>query len=187
MYVTIWCFFWSTYFSSISTTNIFFGPHFQQTFFFWLLWRQIFFSILIYPPPPQISNGASLSKNTFTTCLPQDRRISRHELSTNLSVVQTAMVTASLRNIKLLLVIHIKIVCCLTVHVDRATIMVHWGETGLANAAYSRWMHRKWVSQFSALLRYFITIFGLAIHPPYLYKCEGFYGVSGFVKNVRVW
>ena len=41
MYVTIWCFFWSTDFSSISTTNFFFLP----TFFFWLLKRQTFFSI----------------------------------------------------------------------------------------------------------------------------------------------
>ena len=34
MYITIWCFFWSTYFSSISITNFFFCPYFQQTFFF---------------------------------------------------------------------------------------------------------------------------------------------------------
>ena len=37
MYVTIWCFFWSAYFSSISRTNFFFCPHFQQTFF-GMLW-----------------------------------------------------------------------------------------------------------------------------------------------------
>ena len=52
MYVTIWCFFWSTYFSSISTTIFFFCPHFQQTFFFWLLWRQtIYFNFNLAPPP----------------------------------------------------------------------------------------------------------------------------------------
>ena len=34
MYVTIWCFFWSTYFSSISTTNFFFLPTFSTNFFF---------------------------------------------------------------------------------------------------------------------------------------------------------
>ena len=57
----------------------------------------------------------------------------------------------------------------------------HWGEAGLANAgvSLSKWMHRKWVSQFSALSMYFITIFGLAIHPPYLYECKGFLGSIG--------
>ena len=52
MYVTIWCFFWSTYFSSISTTNFFFLPIFSTNFFFLTLWRQTIFLILIYPPPP---------------------------------------------------------------------------------------------------------------------------------------
>ena len=60
MYVTIWCFFWSTYFSSISTTNFFFCPHFQQTFFFYFCGDKLFISILP-TPPPQISNGASLT------------------------------------------------------------------------------------------------------------------------------
>ena len=34
MYVTIWCFFWSTYFSSISTTSFFFLHTFSTNFFF---------------------------------------------------------------------------------------------------------------------------------------------------------
>ena len=52
MYVTIWYFFRSTHFSSISTTNFFFSSYFQQTFFFWLLWRQtIFFNFNLAPPP----------------------------------------------------------------------------------------------------------------------------------------
>ena len=42
---------------------------------------------------------------------------------------------------------------------------VHWGETGLANAGVS-------LSKFFVLMRYVIKIFGLAIHPPYLYKCK---------------
>ena len=71
MYVTVWCFLWSTYFSSISTTYFFFCPHFQQTFFFWLLWRQtIFFNFnLAPPPPPQISNGASLNTKQLQNTL----------------------------------------------------------------------------------------------------------------------
>ena len=50
MYVTIWCFFWSTYFSSISTKNFFFCPHFQQTFFSDFCGDKLFFSS---PPPPR--------------------------------------------------------------------------------------------------------------------------------------
>ena len=46
MYVTIWVFFWSTYFSSISTTNFFLCPHFQQTFFSEFCGDKLFFSIL---------------------------------------------------------------------------------------------------------------------------------------------
>ena len=67
MYVTIWCFFWSTYFSSISTTNFFFLPTFSTNFFFRLLWRQtIYFNFNLAPPPPvQISNGASLTKSSL--------------------------------------------------------------------------------------------------------------------------
>ena len=53
MYVTIWCFSWSTYFSSISTTNFFFCSHFQQTFFSDFRGDKLFFSILDPPPPPR--------------------------------------------------------------------------------------------------------------------------------------
>ena len=45
MYVTIWCFFWSTYFSSISTTNFFFCPHFQQFFFLTFVATNYFFQL----------------------------------------------------------------------------------------------------------------------------------------------
>ena len=46
MYVTTWCFFWSTYFSSISTTNFFFLPTFS-------MWRQtIIFNFFLGSPPP---------------------------------------------------------------------------------------------------------------------------------------
>ena len=64
-YVTIWCFFWSTYFSSISTTNFFFLPTFPTNFFFLIfVAKNYFFQFYSSPPPPppQISNGASLSK-----------------------------------------------------------------------------------------------------------------------------
>ena len=53
MYVTIWCFFWSTYFSSISSTNFFFLLTFSTNFFFWLLWRQTIFFNFNLPPPPR--------------------------------------------------------------------------------------------------------------------------------------
>ena len=52
MYVTIWCFFWSTYFSSISTTNFFFCLHFQQVFFLTLVATNYFFNFNLAPPPP---------------------------------------------------------------------------------------------------------------------------------------
>ena len=58
MYVIIWCFFLVNIFSSILTTNFFFCPHFQQTFFSGFCGDKLFFSSP--PPPPQISNGASL-------------------------------------------------------------------------------------------------------------------------------
>ena len=53
MYVTIWCFFWSTYFSSISTTNFFFLPTFSTNCF---CGDKIFISIFsrLPPPPPDI-------------------------------------------------------------------------------------------------------------------------------------
>ena len=54
MYVTIWCFFWSTYFSSISTTNFFFCPHFQQTFFLTFVATNYLFQFFSSPPPPDI-------------------------------------------------------------------------------------------------------------------------------------
>ena len=40
--------------------TFFFCPHFQQTFFSDFCGDKLFFSILFWPPPPQISNGASL-------------------------------------------------------------------------------------------------------------------------------
>ena len=50
MYVIIWCFFWSTYFSS--NNRLFFLPTFSTKFFFWFLWRQnIFFNFFLAPPP----------------------------------------------------------------------------------------------------------------------------------------
>ena len=58
---------------------------------------------------------------------------------------------------------------------------MHWGETGLANAggSLSKMDAPKVGKSVFALLRYFITIFGLAIHPPYLFECEGFLGSIG--------
>ena len=48
-------FFWSTYFSSISTTNFFFPPTFSTNFFFWPLLRQTgFFNFFLGPLPPDI-------------------------------------------------------------------------------------------------------------------------------------
>ena len=62
MYVTILCFFWSTHFSSISTTNFFVLPTFSTNFFFLIfVATNYFFQYFSRPPPrPQISNGASL-------------------------------------------------------------------------------------------------------------------------------
>ena len=51
MYVIICCFFWSTYLSSISTTNFFFCPHFQQTFFSDFCGDKLFFSIFFRLSP----------------------------------------------------------------------------------------------------------------------------------------
>ena len=77
MYVTIWCFFRSTYFSSISTTIFFFCPHFQQTFFFWLLRRQTIYwlniGLMLFlfvesqggcPPPPYKAGIPSVNEKT---------------------------------------------------------------------------------------------------------------------------
>ena len=61
MYVTIWCFFWSTYFSSISTTNFFSAHIFVATNYFF----QFYSSPRRPPPRPQISNGASLRRRSF--------------------------------------------------------------------------------------------------------------------------
>ena len=47
MYVTIWCFFWSTYFSPISTTNFFFLLTVSTNFFSDFCGDKLFFSILI--------------------------------------------------------------------------------------------------------------------------------------------
>ena len=57
----------------------------------------------------------------------------------------------------------------------------HWGETGLANAgvSLSKMDAPKVGKSVFCSLRYFITIFGLAIHPPYLYECKGFLGSIG--------
>ena len=41
--------------------TFFFCPHFQQTFFSDSCGDKLFFSFFFLPPPPQISNGASLS------------------------------------------------------------------------------------------------------------------------------
>ena len=58
MYVSIWCFFWSTYFSSISTTNFFFCSHFQQKKKILTFVATSFFLIFNFnlppPPPPDI-------------------------------------------------------------------------------------------------------------------------------------
>ena len=62
MYVTIWCFFWSTYFSQISTTNFFFLPTFSTNIFFLLFVATNNFFLFFSSPPPQISNGASLNQ-----------------------------------------------------------------------------------------------------------------------------
>ena len=48
---------------------LFFCPHFQQTFFFWLLWRQTIFFNFNLAPPPQISNGASLNTKQLQNTL----------------------------------------------------------------------------------------------------------------------
>ena len=49
----VWCFFWSTYFSSISTTNFFFLPTFSTNFFFLtLVATNYFFQFYSRPPPP---------------------------------------------------------------------------------------------------------------------------------------
>ena len=50
MYVTIWCFFWSTYCSSISTTNFFSAHIFNKLFFLIFVATNYFFSS---PPPPR--------------------------------------------------------------------------------------------------------------------------------------
>ena len=60
MYVTIWCFFWSTYLSSISTTNFFSAHIFNKLFFWTFLATNYFFQFFSRSPPPQNSNGASL-------------------------------------------------------------------------------------------------------------------------------
>ena len=52
IYVTIWFFSWSTYFSSISATNFFYCPHFQQTLFSDFCGDKLFISIFFRPPPP---------------------------------------------------------------------------------------------------------------------------------------
>ena len=54
MCVTIWCFSWSTYFSSISTTNFFFLPTFSTNFFFLtFVTTNNFFQFFSRPPPPR--------------------------------------------------------------------------------------------------------------------------------------
>ena len=59
MYGTIWCFFWSTSFSSIST-NFFFLPTFSTNFFFLTFVATNYLFLFFLGSPPQISNGASL-------------------------------------------------------------------------------------------------------------------------------
>ena len=77
MFVTIWCFFLFNIFF-INFDNKLFFLLTVSTIFFRLLWRQtIFFNFnLATPPPPQISNGASLigitlevNKLLSTVCL----------------------------------------------------------------------------------------------------------------------
>ena len=58
---------------------------------------------------------------------------------------------------------------------------IHWGETGLANAgiSLSKMDAPKVGKSVFCSFEVFITIFGLAIHPPYLYECKGFLGSIG--------
>ena len=53
MYVNIWCFFWSTYFSSISTTNVFFRHIFNKLFFSDFCGDKLYILIFSSPPPPR--------------------------------------------------------------------------------------------------------------------------------------
>ena len=74
MYVTIWCFVWSTYFSSILPTNFFSAHIFKKLFFSDFCGDKLFF-FNFFLAPPQISNSASLNitrpidkMHLFTQC-----------------------------------------------------------------------------------------------------------------------
>ena len=53
MYVNIWWLFWSTYFSSISTTNFFFCHIFNKKIFSDFCGDKLFISFFSRPPPPR--------------------------------------------------------------------------------------------------------------------------------------
>ena len=68
MYATILVFFLVNIFFINFNSKLFFSAHiFNKLFFFWLLLRQTIyfnFNLAQPPPPPQISNGASLTRGT---------------------------------------------------------------------------------------------------------------------------
>ena len=59
--------------------------------------------------------------------------------------------------------------------------MLHWGETGLANAGVSLFkMDAPKVGKSDlCAFEVFYHNFGLAIHPPYIYECKGYLESSG--------
>ena len=71
MYVTIWCLFWWTYFSSISTTNFFFLPTFLTNFFFMtFVATNYLFQFFLAPPPPRYQMVHPLALIHITFMIP---------------------------------------------------------------------------------------------------------------------